>query len=254
MSSGKVPVVISFIVSAKDLPTKERTSQGSTFPDPYVKVSIKNGPTVTEWTELGKTDQVNNAVNVSWTNVFTFDWQEKLGQVLHFEVYDYDTLNKDDLIGEVDVDVDNFVLIRNQRLITKLNNGGTLTIRGTTPISMKLSANKLPCLDTVGCGIDAFVECYWSVGLDGEKKLFHKTKVYKNTHEAEWEDSVVFQNYQQGTDQYLTFKVLDDDLLKNDIVGEAVLKVDDLVNIKKVQTHKLSTKPEIKATLTVKLA
>lgn len=248
------PTIVSFVVSARDLPSKQRGPQGSTFPDPYVKVYIKNGPTTLEWTDVGKTAKVNNSANVDWLTVFSVDWFQGLRQVLKFDVVDYDTLNKDDVIGTVDVDLDQFVVEKNKEVTVKLSNGGTLLLKGVATVNLHLAVKKLPNLDGVFCGIDAFAECYWSYGVDGERHLFHKTRVQKNVHEAEWDETVVFPSYQQRTDQHFTFRVLDKDPVKNDVVGEVTIEADAFVLRKQHQELRLSKDEANRATITISLA
>lgn len=243
---------IHLIVSARDLPSKKRGPQVSSFPDPFVKVFIKNGPTQQDWIEVGKTERYNNTENPDFLQVFSVDWNQGLRQTLKFDVLDYDTLNKDDLIGTVDVDLDTFAT-KTGEVGVKLNTSGRLLLQQTVPLGLHLAVKKLPALDTLACGIDAFVECYWSYGTDGEKHQFHKTKIQKNVHEADWDEKALFFNYQQGKDQYLTFKVLDDDLVKNDVVGEVTISADDFALRRSVQELRLSKKDDNKATIQITL-
>jgi len=247
------PTQVHFIVSARDLPSKQRGPQGSTFPDPFVQVSFKNGPTQQGWNDLGKTERFNNTENPDFLQVFTADWFQGLGQVLKFDVLDYDTFNKDDLVGTVNLDLDTFAQGTNDAVLT-LNKGGKLLVSRTVPLGINLGVKKLPALDNLACGIDAFVECYWSYGVDGEKHQFHKTKIQKNVHEADWDEKALFFNYQQGKNQFLTFKVLDDDLVKNDEVGEVTISADDFAIRRSVQELRLSKKEDNRATIQIQLA
>lgn len=59
---------------------------------------------------------------------------------MHFEVINHNTIAKDEPIGQVDVNVDDYVLKSNQDLTAKLNNGGNLIIKKTTPVRFQLYA------------------------------------------------------------------------------------------------------------------
>jgi len=59
--------------------------------------------------------------------------------VLHFEVKSKNTF-KDDAVGQVDIDVDEYVLQKNQDTTVKLSDGGSLTLKKTTPVSFRLYA------------------------------------------------------------------------------------------------------------------
>ena len=54
------------------------------------------------------------------------------------EVFDYDVISKDELLGAAEIDVDNFVLNKNKELAVKLANGGSIFIKGTNPIRFQL--------------------------------------------------------------------------------------------------------------------
>lgn len=113
---------------------------------------------------------------------------------------DYDVLGKDDLLGSAEIDVDTFVLFRQKEITVKLGNGGSLTVKGTTPIQFRLEVEHLPKLDTTS-GSDPFVECFWSIGMDGERTRFHKTETVKDAFNAKWDEVIEFNRYQPGTNQ-----------------------------------------------------
>jgi len=245
---------VHFVISARDLASKQRGPQGSTFPDPYVKVYLKNGATQIDWIELGETERFNNNPNPDFLKVVTVDWNQGLGQVLKFDVLDFDTLNKDDLVGSAQVNLDTFVQ-QNKDVKVILPSGGNLHIKGTTPLGIRLAVNKLPNLDALFCGIDAFVKCYWQTGKEGPRHLFHETKIQKNVHEAAWDEKALFFNFQPRTDQYLTFEVLDDDVVKNDKVGEVTISADDFASGQRnVQELRLSNKEDNRATIHIQRA
>ena len=60
-------------------------------------------------------------------------------QKWHFEIRDHDVMNYDDVLGTVDVDVDQFVR-QDGTYRARLSTEGYLVIRKTTPIAFKLRA------------------------------------------------------------------------------------------------------------------
>jgi len=242
-----------FVLSARDLPRKERDCVGATVQDPYVKVSYRSS-TLKEWAHLASTDFMLNNMNPDWNTVFSFDWTKGSGQLWRFEVLDKDVLSKDDIIGGVDVNVDNYVLEKKEELALKLGSGGALFIKKASPVTFTLSADDIPKLDPLQGLSDPFVECFWSHGKDGPLSLFAKTKIVKNVESASWE-KIEFPNYQRGTNQYWTFKVYDYDTLpKNDVVGEAAMDIDAFLKKRSGEVLKLSKCSSNQATLTVTLA
>jgi len=257
MSQGIHPITSSrkiyFVLSARDLPTRIRGSTGvATVPDPYVKIYHKDNSSK-EWEELVKTKHVINSANPEWLEVVSFDWKRETGQKWRIEVRDFDVLSKDDLIDNFDVDVDNFVLVKKEELTTKLGHGGYLDIKKTNPIHFRLQVEDLPKLDT-GSGSDPFVECFWSAGPEGKQHQFHKTETIDNAQNAKWEETVTFDRYQPGTNQYFTLKVFDKDVLKHDVIGEVSFHVETYVKSGRPVDHRLfndkDTRGKAKITIT----
>jgi len=249
------PVKLHFVLSARDLPRRERGVLGTTTQDPLVKVFYKSKAKNIEWIEFGVTSHVNNERNPDWLEVFEFDWIEGAGQLWHFEIWDHDSLNKNDPMGFVDVSVDTYVLLKNQELATGLSEGGSLFIKQTTPVSFRLYANDLPHLDAFDGKSDPYAECYWSHGKDGPLRIFGKTQIIKNVESADW-GRIEFPNYQYGTNQHWTFKVFDKDPLpKDDVIGEAQFEVDNFVRKRAIETKPLVGGPkDSKGTITIQPA
>jgi len=246
---------LTFVVSAKDLPAKTKTTKLN----PYVKISHRNSSSAANsWTDLGKTDQLSSTdVNPIWYNVFWFDWTKGTGQVLHFEVKDHHSITRDSVLGTVDLDLDEYVLKKNQDVTIKLSNGGNLIVKKTLPVKFRLYARNLPKMDTRNGLSDPFVECYWRIGKNGtapgvQNHLFYKTKVIDNVENADWNETIEFANYQKGTNQWLHFKVWDlDPATSNDFLGEAIVEVDPFVEKRATKHNKLSTDPKNKGQLTL---
>jgi len=263
--SAKTPVItpipgpttpanrIFFVLSARDLPRRERGVLGSTVQDPYVKWSHRDRSTK-DLTEGGRTKHRVNEMNPDWyDNVFAFDYNKATGQLWTFAVWDFDPLNKDDAIGFVDIDVDSYVLDKKEELSIKLSCGGTLLIKKCTPVQFRLSAEDLPKLDPFGGLSDPYVKCYWSFGEDGPATLFATTKTIKNVEKADWDEVFEFPCHQFGTNQYWRFKVFDKDPLpKDDSIGEAAVNVDNYLKKRGPGIFKLSKDEANAARLIVK--
>jgi len=249
---GSESAEVFFVLAAKDLPLRDRGILGSTVQDPYVKWSVKDTNNKT-LVPAGSTKFRQNEPNPEWLDeVFAFEWRHGAGQIWRFEILDKD-LNKDDNLGFVDVDVDDYILRQNQQWASKLSTGhGTLFIQKTTPIAFKLSALNLPKLDAFDGMSDPYVKCYWSVGTSGPKTLFSTTKFIKNVENAVWEEEVVFASYQPGTNQYLTFEVNDKDALpRDDHIGTVSTNADSCVNSKLSTMLNLSPEGKHQARLTI---
>lgn len=255
--SGPVnPFNITFVVSARGLPNKKKDKVDV---DPYIKVFTRTGTTQagTDWTPIGQTDVYTDNDNPDFYNVFSLVWIKGTKQVLHFEVKNKNTL-KDDAIGQVDIDVDEYVLQKNQDTTAKLSEVGSIVVKKTTPISFRLYARNVPKMDTFGGASDPFVECFWRKGKDGNDTLFYTTKVIEDVENADWDETIGFPNYQKGADQYWHFKVHDRDSVSgNDFVGETLVEVDPFVQKRAAKVNRLSNdkvkdaKDSKAATLTV---
>jgi len=255
-----VPVKLSFVLSAKNLPMRDRGPLGATVQDPLVKLLHKAKTSQKDWVEFGRTAHINNQPNPDWTEVFNYDWIEGQGQLWRFEVYDHDLVSKNDPMGYAEINVDYYVLSKFQELSYRLisekagANAGTLFVKQTIPVSFRLSADDIPHLDPLDGKSDPYVECYWSRGKNGPLTLFGVTHVIKNVETADW-GRFEFANYQPGTNQWWTFKVYDKDPLpKDDVIGECQMEVDPFVNIRSTVIKQLSDDIKNKATLTIRPA
>jgi len=241
---------LTFVLAAKDLPVKKK----NTLPDPYIKVFHRIGTTqTTDWTPIGQTDTLDDIASPEFNKVFWFMWNKGTGQQWHFEVKSHNTISKDDALGQVDVNVDDYVLKNNQDLTVKLNDGGNLILKKTTPVRFALYARNLPKMDTFGGASDPFVECFWRKGRDGNDTLFFTTEKQDDKENVDWKEIIEFSNYQKGTNQFWHFKVHDQDSTSgNDFLGDALVEVDPFVTKRaaKINTLKSDNKDN-KGTLTV---
>jgi len=245
VNPGSESGVLYFVLSARDVPLKDRGLLGATVQDPYINWSIKDKVN-TEFKSAGKTAYRQNEPNPEWfEQVFSFHWRKGVGQIWRFELMDKD-LNPDDFVGCVDVDVDSYVA-KGQQFSEALSKAsqGRLFIYGTKPISIKLSAQNLPRLDPFNGLSDPYVKCYWSVGAGGPQIEFGKTKNIKDVENCKWEDPVIFEAYQPGSNHFLTFQVFDDDKLpRDDKIGTAALDVDRFVRERKATYLRLGERKQ----------
>jgi len=237
---------LTFVLSARDLPSKERGCSGPTVQDPYVKWSHRDNSTAADtWNEGGVTKhRVNNANPDYFDSVFTFQWMQGMGQFWRFQVQDYDILNKDDAMGSLDVDVDAYVA-KGENLYGSLSGveQGALLIKKVETVSFKLSARDLIKLDAFEGLSDPYVQVFWASGKGGVETKFATTKTIKNVENCEWEDVIDFPIYQAGTNQVWVFKVFDKDPLpKDDAIGEAYISVDEFVRFRGLFECTLSDK------------
>jgi len=243
---------LTFVVSAKDLPAKTKTTKLN----PYIKITQRNSSSAKDsWTDLGTTDQLKSTdIHPVWYNVFWIQWTKGTGQVLRFEVKDHHSITRDTLLGTVDLDLDDYVLKKSQDATVKFSNGGNLIVKKTTPVRFRLYARTLPKMDTRNGLSDPFVECFWRIGKNGtgvQSRLFYTTKVIDDVENADWNETIEFANHQRGTNQW-HFKVWDQDpATSNDLLGEAVVEVDPFVEKRATKHNKLSTDSKNKAQLTL---
>jgi Ca2+-dependent lipid-binding protein len=242
---------LTFVVAAKDLTLKKKNS----LPDAYIKVSHRTGQLakITDWIPIGQTDVIDDNANPEFNNVFWFMWNKGTNQQLNFEVKNKNTISKDDVLGTVNVNVDDYVLKNNQDLTVKLSDAGSLILKKTTPVRFQLYARNLPKMDTFGGASDPFVECYWRKGREGNDTKFFTTETQTDKENADWNEIIEFSNYQKGTNQYWHFKVFDhDSTTGNDNLGDALVEIDPFVQKRAAKINKLqSDNKDNKGTLTV---
>jgi len=233
-----------FFLSARDLPMRDRGIAGATLQDPYIRWLAKdNHPGRKEFRLEGTTTHKINNPNPEYFEVsFPYDWEKGMGHKWRFEVMDFDALNKDDVMGHTEVDVDEYVS-KGQGLYQKLSGvpQGALLIKKCEVVTFKLSAQNLPALDAFQGKSDPYVECFWSAGKGAPLHLFHKTKVIENAENCEWDEVIEFPVYQAGENQLWVFKLWDKDPLpKDDCLGESEVNIDDYVKGKKTASLRVS--------------
>jgi len=234
-----LPQNLTFVVSVKGLK--------SNSVDPVVKVS-KSGKTGTYET-LGKTETLDNNGNPDFLKVFWIIWNKGTQQKLKFEVRDVDNFRRDDPLGQVEVDLDDYVA-KGEKLNVKLQNGtGSLLMQKTIPIKFRLYARGLANADLAGHS-DPYVEVYWSTGSKGKKILYAKSATIDNTENPDWNQTFEFANYIRGADQWWTFKVYDSDPTGSDDLGEALTEIDPFVATRQTKMLTLGKKGNARLGLT----
>jgi Ca2+-dependent lipid-binding protein len=251
---GARAAVLKFVVSAKDLPTRDRECIGATVQDPYIKFLHRDKTQKdNDFKLIGTTKHRVNEPNPEYYDtVFSFDWMQGMGQKWRFEVLDFDVLNKDDSIGHVLVDVDEYVL-NGEEIQIKLDgtSQGSLHIKKVEQLKFRLAAKMLPKKDAFEGLSDPYVKCFWSAGKDTPLHLFHTTKTVKNVEDCQWDEEIVFPTFQSKANQFWTFKLFDKDPLpKDDALGEAVVSVNDFVHSKDIFMVKIDGTSDAKLFIT----
>ncbi|CAG7787158.1 unnamed protein product [Allacma fusca] len=232
---------LTFVISGSKIPTQDDYSAIDAFVKVY-KVSNSG-----EKERIGTTSVVQDEEDPEWDNVFWVDWKKGEGQKLELVVRDHDILDTDDEAGEGTLDLDEFVS-KNQHGIVPLSKGGELIVKGTQPVQFKLYARNVPHKDKIngestalGEGqSDVYVKAYWRRGRGGVDHQFASSVVVDNEENPDWPEVFEFGNYQKGTDQYLYFKVKDQDILsKNERIGDLLVEADPLVSSRKKVVSKL---------------
>jgi hypothetical protein len=115
-----------FKLSAGGLPTKDDKGFIPGKSDPYVIVSVSDGPSG-KLRSVGRTATVTSSSNPVWGDVLTVAWDYKKDQRLHFKIYDEDNLREDDKLGLGFMDLNTYVA-RGQAYTFPLPKQGTFTV------------------------------------------------------------------------------------------------------------------------------
>ncbi|CAG7787024.1 unnamed protein product [Allacma fusca] len=228
------PLNLTFIISGKTIPSKDPASKV----DAFVKVFAQTGSK--DETRLGTTDVIQDDDNPTWLNVFWVIWKRGTGQKLRLVIRDNDRFARDEDVGEVVMNLDEYVS-SGQDLKALLVGGGQIHVQGTQPFKFKLFARNIPHMDSFGGKSDPFVEVYWRQGI-GADHLIATTAVINNEDNPDWVEVLEFANYRKGTQQLLYFKVYDHDgVTRNDFVGAQILDADSFVTKRQTVIVNLTT-------------
>jgi hypothetical protein len=70
--------------------------------DPCVRVHIKNNPTASTWTLVGKTETIKDQLNPDFKTTVEVFYQFEVPQTIRFEVVDMDSKDDYEVIGHID--------------------------------------------------------------------------------------------------------------------------------------------------------
>lgn len=227
---------ISFVISAKNLPSKTLDTI-----DPYFKV-YETSKTIIEPTKFGQTEVIDNEPNPEFATVIWFNWKKGSNQTLIFKLKDSDRIRDND-IDKVNLEADTFAL-KGFKVNLSLSNGGSILIQKTQPIRFMLYARGLPHKDPFNGKSDPYVECYWRRGAKGQERKFFTTSVLNDLENADWPEIIEFPNYIKGQDLYLVFRVYDSDGVKSEDLGETILELDPYVEKRQTKIMRLGKQGE----------
>ncbi|XP_030584903.1 copine-1-like isoform X2 [Archocentrus centrarchus] len=196
-----------------------------------------------KWTELGRTEQLKNTSNPSFSQRFRLDYRFETVQNLKLGVYDIDNstsdLKDDDYLGGVEITLGQIVSSKTVTKPLQLKKDkpagkGTITItaeeiRDNRAITLEVAAKNLENKDTFGKS-DSFLELF-KKGVDGKWQLVHRTEVVKDNLNPNWKKFTVPLQILCGGDLERPLKVDCSDYDDNgahDLIGSFTTKVSEL--------------------------
>ncbi|XP_051267076.1 copine-3 isoform X2 [Dicentrarchus labrax] len=149
------------------------------------------------WTEIGRTEKINNSLNPKFAKTFVIDYYFEMVQKLRFEVYDIDSENCNlqdaDFLGELECTLGQIVSSKTlTRPLLRKNKTpagkGTITIcaeerTDNRVVQFEAAARKLDKKDFFGKS-DPFLEFYKQTETGWQ--LAHRTEVVKNNLNPTW--------------------------------------------------------------------
>ncbi|XP_041670576.1 copine-3-like isoform X1 [Cheilinus undulatus] len=157
-------------------------------------MTSSSGP---HWTEIGRTEKIQNCLNPKFSKTFVIDYYFEMVQKLKFEVYDIDSencsLRDADFLGELECTLGQIVSSRKltKPLLMKDKRPagrGTITVcaeerTDNRVVEFEASARKLDKKDFFGKS-DPFLEFYRQTETGWQ--LAHRTEVVKNNLNPNW--------------------------------------------------------------------
>ncbi|XP_014860489.1 PREDICTED: copine-1-like isoform X2 [Poecilia mexicana] len=182
---------VELTVSCENLLDKDVGSKS----DPLCVLLQKTGD---KWTELCRTERLNNTSSPSFSQRLRVDYHFETVQNLKFGVYDIDNstsdLTDDDYLGGAELTLGQIVSSKTitrplQLKKDKPAGKGSITItaeeiKDNRAIVLELEAKKLDKKDTFGKS-DPFLEIF-KQGENGKWQLVHRTEVVKNNLNPSW--------------------------------------------------------------------
>ncbi|KAJ8301633.1 hypothetical protein KUTeg_020620 [Tegillarca granosa] len=220
------------VIRCRELPSKDWRSKMS---DPYVMVRLL--PDTNRQGEK-KTRVVQQCNNPTYNEIFAFqlDELELMDMKLLVQVLDKDIISRDDVIGEVIIDMNTFKFKENpvHTAWYMLNKETDLSITGEIDITVAFQmpqslfvtihrATGLAARDE-GNASDPFVK----LTIPGTSVLY-QTQVLKKTLNPEWEETFEFPiALEELEDRFIIFHVVDEDVSSsNDSLGQAIVDLKD---------------------------
>jgi len=238
MAGAKTQIEIR--VSCNKIKNKDVTSKS----DPFCVMFLKDGD---EWTEVGRTETIDNNLNPSFEHPFNIDYIFDQVQPVRFELYDVDKktdkLADQDFLGLAESTVAE-VVSQNPLTITLVDKkgkpaGGTITLRimeGSVVagpqdvLQLSFRAEKLDKLDNFGKS-DPFLE-FCRKTWDEKWEVVLRTEVIKNNLNPTWRTLQVKAHLLSGGDYSNPIRVdckdWDSDG-KHDLIGSFTTSVNELI-------------------------
>ncbi|XP_052816123.1 copine-3-like isoform X2 [Mya arenaria] len=192
-SAGQVPMSkVELRISCRKLKNKDITSKS----DPCAVLFMQNGG---NWTEVGRTENVQNCLDPDFAKCFTVDYMFEQVQKVKISVYDLDNstpqLGDDDFLGQIECSLGQIVAGRPflQPLLDKhgKNMGDSKIIirseevkEGGEMVMCTFTARKLENKDFLGKS-DPYLEILKRTS-DGGWQVVHRTEVVKNNLNPRW--------------------------------------------------------------------
>jgi len=229
LNNTNLPMKLQFKLSAQDLANKDKTGAS----DPYVEVLYtEEGSSKQKKLAVSSTIQDNN--NPVWKDVFEFQYDPSKNQKWFFEVRDSDDKGDSDGLGEVWVDIKDYIA-KGQRITVNLVKTGYLTIESpslasikqqtpspikaptpaTTPtkapvmkLRFKLSVSNVEDKDLLGTS-DPYIKVYYQIGSAPET-FIRNTQKFQDLETVDFPDVFEF-DYDPTVASKFRFLVLDED-------------------------------------------
>jgi len=191
-SLGDAEALIELSISCHKLANLDLVSKS----DPFVVVLLQN-PSTGTYQEIGRTETIDDNLNPSFVKTIKIDYMFEVVQNLLFRVYDYDSPQKSELIGECTCKLTDVILSHNRSVTETLKLGskpgksrGQLTVvaddveGSNTALSLTFAATKVERMDMFGKS-DPFLVLS-RVRDSGVVTASAKTEVIKNTLNPQW--------------------------------------------------------------------
>ncbi|CAL8127570.1 unnamed protein product [Orchesella dallaii] len=217
--------------------------------DPYYIVSHSENGGKTK-SKIGQSDTKRRENNPDWKNEYVVMFDRNKKQYLHFHVLDKDKFKKDRSLGQVWLNLADYVdkgelatinldtegyLIVSSAVSSRVGSGRlNIPPKDHVPQTLQftLSANHLTSKDGIGfihMKGDPYVIVH-SIDDPNETKLKEvgRTNTISSTNNPVWDEVLRFK-YDPSMDQRIRFSVYDDDMFRHDAIDKVWMEVNDYV-------------------------